>query len=97
MLYEYRQFHCIYKIDDICKDIAEDVEARFDTSKYELGRPLPKWKMKKQILLMAAELIGKVLKEFVTLRAKIYIYLIVDGSEDEKAKRHKKVCRKKKT
>ena len=48
-------------------------------------------------LLMAAELIGKVLKEFVTLRAKIYIYLIVDGSEDEKAKRHKKVCRKKKT
>ena len=62
MLYEYRQFHCIYKIDDICKDIAEDVEARFDTSKYELDRPLPKWKMKKQILLMAAELIGKVLK-----------------------------------
>ena len=96
MLYEYRQFHCIYKIDDICKDIAEDVEARFDTSKYELDRPFPKWKMKKQILLMAAELIGKVLKEFVTLRAKIYIYLIVDGSEDKKAKGTKKCVVKRK-
>ena len=47
-------------------------------------------------LLMAAELIGKVLKEFVTLRAKIYIYLIVDGSEDKKAKGTKKCVVKRK-
>ena len=37
------------KTDDIYKDIAEDVETRFDTSKYELefnsiDRPLPKGK-----------------------------------------------------
>ena len=32
------------KRDDICKDIAENVEARLDTSNYELGRPLPKGK-----------------------------------------------------
>ena len=30
------------KTDDIYKDIAEDVETRFDTSNYELDRPLPK-------------------------------------------------------
>ena len=30
------------KSNDIYKDIAEDVETRFDTSNYELDRPLPK-------------------------------------------------------
>ena len=30
------------KTDDIYKDIAEDVETGFDTSNYELDRPLPK-------------------------------------------------------
>ena len=32
------------KIDDIYKDIAEDVETRFDTSNYELDRSLTKKK-----------------------------------------------------
>ena len=32
------------KTDDIYKDIAKDVESRFDTSNYELDRPLPKEK-----------------------------------------------------
>ena len=40
---------CI-KTDDIYKDIAEDVETRFDYSNYALERPLPKGKkMKKQL------------------------------------------------
>ena len=30
------------KTDDIYKDMAEDVETRFDTSNYELHRPLKK-------------------------------------------------------
>ena len=33
--------------DDIYKDIAEDVETRFDTSNFELDRPLPKRNNKK--------------------------------------------------
>ena len=37
------------KTDDIYKEIAEDVETRFDTSKYELDRPLPKGKNEKVI------------------------------------------------
>ena len=40
------------KTDDIYKDIEEDVEKRFDTSNFELHRPLPKGKNKKVIGLM---------------------------------------------
>ena len=36
------------KTDDIYKDTAEDVETRFDTSSFELDRPLPKRKKKKE-------------------------------------------------
>ena len=32
------------KTDDIYKDVQEDIETRFDTSSYELDRPLPKQK-----------------------------------------------------
>ena len=37
-------FIVVIKTDDIYKDIAKDVESRFDTSNYELDRPLPKEK-----------------------------------------------------
>ena len=43
MLYGYR-FIVLIKTDDIYKDIAEDVENRFDTSNYELDQPFPKGK-----------------------------------------------------
>ena len=36
------------KTDDIYKDIQEDIETRFDTSNYELDRPLPKEKKRKK-------------------------------------------------
>ena len=35
------------KTDDIYKDIAEDVETRFDTSNFETNKLLPKGKIKK--------------------------------------------------
>ena len=44
------------KADGIYKDIPEDVETRFDTSNFELERPLPKEKNKKVIGLMKDEL-----------------------------------------
>ena len=46
------------KTDDIYKDIAEDVERRFDTSNYglEIDRPLAKGKNKKVIGLTKDEL-----------------------------------------
>ena len=84
------------KIDDIYKDIAEDVETRFDTLNYELDRPLPKGKNKKVIGLMKDELGGKNMTQFVRLRAKTYSYLIDDGSEDQKAKGTQKCMIKRK-
>ena len=55
MLYGYR-FHCIHKTDGIYKDIAEDVEIKFDTLSYELEIPLPKGKNENVIGLMIKEL-----------------------------------------
>ena len=46
------------KTDDGYRDIAEDVETRFDTSNYELDRPFPKRKIEKVIGLMKDELDG---------------------------------------
>ena len=48
------------KTDDIYKDIAEDAETTFDTSNYELNRPLPKRK-NKVVGLMKDELGGKII------------------------------------
>ena len=37
------------KTEDVYEDIADDVEKRFDTSNYEVNRPLPTRKNKKVI------------------------------------------------
>ena len=58
------------KTEDFYKDIANNVEKRFDTSNYEVNRPLPMGKNKKVIGLMKDELGGKIITKFVTLRPK---------------------------
>ena len=78
------------KANDFYKNIASDVEKRFDTSNYEVNRPLPMGKNKKVINLMKDELGGKIIMEFVTLRPKTYLYLTDDGKEDKKANGTKK-------
>ena len=78
------------KTEDFYKDIANDVEKRFDTSNYEVNRPLPTGKYKKVIGLMKDELGGKIMTEFVALRPKSYSYLTGDCKEDKKAKGTKK-------
>ena len=77
------------KTNDFYKDIANDVECKFDTSNYEPNRPLPMGKNKKVIGLMQDELGGKIITEFVILRPKTYSYFIDDGKEDKKAKETK--------
>ena len=83
------------KTNDFYKNIANDVEKRFDTSNYEVNRPLPTGKNKKVIGLMKDELGGKVITEFVTLRPKTYSYLTDDGKEDKKSQRNKEMRNKK--
>ena len=74
------------KTEDFYKDIAEDVETRFDTSGYEPNRPLPIGKNKKVIGLMKDELGGKIMKEFIGLRPKMYSYKIGGKDEPKKCK-----------
>ena len=78
------------KKEDFYKDIANDVEKRFDTSNYEVSRPLPTGKNKKMIRLMNDELGGKTMTELVALRRKTYSYLTDDCKEDKKARGTKK-------
>ena len=50
------------KTGDIYNDIAKDVEIRFDTSNFEIERPLTKGKIKKVIGLMKDKLGGQIMK-----------------------------------
>ena len=78
--------------EDFYKDIANDVEKKkwFDTSNYDNNRPLPTGKSKKVIGLFKDELGGKIMIEFVGLRAKTYAYLMDEDTEHKKAKGTKK-------
>ena len=88
MLYGYRQLYSYPKTEDIYTDISKDVEPRFDTSSYELERPLPKPKNKNVIGLMK--------DKFTALRVKTYSYFTDNNDKNKKSKRHKKVCHEKK-
>ena len=83
------------KTNDFYEDIASDFEYRFETSNYEVNRPLPMGKNKKVIGLMTDELGRKIITEIVTLRPKTYSYLTEDGKGDENAKGTKKCVIKK--
>ena len=80
------------KTEYFYKDIANDVERWFDTSDYDKNdeRTLLIGKNKRVIDLFNDKLGGKIMKEFVALRAKAYAYLMEDGSEHKKAKGTKK-------
>ena len=83
------------KTEDFCKDIANDVEKKYDTSNYVCERPLPMGKNKKVIGLMKDELGGKIMTEFVGLKPKCYPNLLDDDKGDKKAKGTKKCVIKK--
>ena len=78
------------KTNDFYKDISDDVDNRFDTSNYEVKRPLPIGKNKKVIGLMKDELRGEIITEFIALRPKTYSYLTDHDKIDKKAKGTKK-------
>ena len=79
------------KTKNFYKDIANDVEKRFDTSNYIQERPLSTGKNKKVIGLMKDELGGKLMTEFVASRPKTFSYLMDDGNTYKKVKGTKNV------
>ena len=85
------------KTEHFYKDIANNVEKWFDTSNYDENdkRSLPIGINKKVIGKFKDELGGKIMKEFVALRAKAYAYLMEDGGEHKKTEGTKKCVIKK--
>ena len=75
--------------DDFFNDINNDVNKWFDTSNYDKNdnRPLEIGKNEKVIGKFKDELGGKILTEFVALRAKTYAYVQLN---DDKLEEHKK-------
>ena len=78
------------KTENTYVDIAKYFKTRFDTSNYELERPLPNGKIKKVTGLMKDELDGKIMTEFVALKPKTCSYL-TDDSDENKTKAQKSV------
>ena len=70
------------------KDINPDIEKRFDTSDYSTNHPSGiKTGLSSKVLgMFKDEAGGKQIGEFVRLRAKLYSYKMLDGSEDKKCK-----------
>ena len=63
----------------------------FNTSNYEVNRPMPTRKNEKMIGLMKDQLGGNIMTESFALNPKIYSYLMDDGNNDKKAKGAKNV------
>lgn len=78
------------KIKYFYADLSEDVEKIFDTSKYEVHRPLAVHKNKKVIGSMKDELGGRIAREIVASKPKILRYLTDDGYLDKKVMSTKK-------
>ena len=80
----------MYEIEteDFYKDIAGDVKDRFDTSDYPENHPsgIPTGINKKVLGMMKDEAAGKIIKEFVGLRSKLYSFVMDDGGETKKCK-----------
>ena len=70
---------------DFYKDINPDIEKRFDTSDYPANHPSGiKTGLNSKVLgMFKDEAGGKQIVEFVGLRAKLYSYKMLDGSEDK--------------
>ena len=77
-------------------DIANDVDKWFDTSNYSENdkKPFLICKNEKVTRLFKDELGGKIMQEFVGLRARTYGYLMDDDSEHKKTEGTKKCVTK---
>ena len=73
---------------DFYEDIKGDVKDRFDTSDYPSNHPsgIPTGCNKKVLGMFKDEAGGKIIDEFVGLRAKLYSYKMFEGEDSKKCK-----------
>ena len=79
---------CEIQTEDFYNDISGDVWDRFDTSDYPENHPsgIPTGINKKVLGMFKDETAGKIIKEFVGLRAKLYSYKMEEGEENKRCK-----------
>ena len=72
--------------EDFYRDISPDVEAMFDTSNFEQDHPsgIQTGMNKKVVGMFKDEAGGKIIEEFVGLRAKLYSYKMFESEEEKK-------------
>ena len=87
----------LLQTEDFFKDISENLKDKFDTSNYPPNHPsgIPSGLIKKVLGMFKDEAGGKVIDEFVGLRAKLYSYEMLEGEESKKCKGIKKSVVKK--
>ena len=82
--------------EDFYEDISGDVEDYFDTSNFPKDHPSGiQGKNKKVPGMMTDEAGGRIIEEFIGLRAKLYSYKMFKGKEEKKCKGIKKSVIKK--
>lgn len=76
------------KTEDFYKDISPDVKSMFDTSNYPKDHPscIETGVNKKVVGMFKDEAGGKIIEEFVGLRAKLYAYKMFEGDKKEEKK-----------
>ena len=79
--------------EDFYKDISKDVKDIFDTSDYPPNHPsgIPSGFNKKVLGMFKDEVMGRVIDEFMGLRAKLYSYKMFEGKETKKKKKKRNV------
>lgn len=79
------------KTDDIYEDMKQQSDL-YDFSDYDKAHPCYSASNKKVIGKMKDEMAGKIMTEFIGIRAKNYCYVLDDGKEGKRAKGIKKAC-----
>ena len=71
--------------EDFYEDISNDVDVKFDTSNFPKDHPSRIQRKNKKVPgMMKDEAGGKIIEEFVGLRAKLYSYKMFEGKEEKK-------------
>jgi len=83
---------CELETEDFYRDISNDVDVRFDTSEFQADDPsgIKADANSKAPGIMKDEASGKIVEEFVGLRAKLYSFNTLEDSKEHKGEKEQR-------